>query len=925
MRLVEFSLSRRVTVSMIAVAVVLFGLVSFGRLPVSLLPDLSYPSLTVETRYDGAAPAEVESLVTRPVEEVVGVVTGVRRLTSSSRPGLSQVVLEFGWGRDMDFAALDVRQKLDLLSLPRDSARPVLLRFDPSNEPVLRLYLTGAESSTALRYVAEEVLKKDLESTEGVAAIKVNGGAEEEIEVRVDESKLARMGLSIEDVGRRLLSENVNEAGGSLYESEARYLVRAVNELSGSEDILSTIIATRDGRNVALGEVATVTRGTRRQDVRAGFDGAEAVELAIYKEGDANTVTVARAVENRLAALADEIPEGIAIHHGADQSRFIQASIDEVLSNALVGGLIAMLVLLLFLKNLRSTLIIGLTIPISIVATFFLMVRTGTSLNVMSLGGLALGVGMLVDNAIVVLEAIFKRHEAGASWSRASLEGASEVGRAVTASTLTTIAVFVPVVFLEGVAAQLFRDMALTVSFSLVASLAVALTLIPMLTALAGRGEDILRDSAPPSPAGRLRRGARAVLITAPGRGLAAVRWLLAGVGRSLAWLTRPASRAFDGGIRLLADAYPRALRWSLANRNLVLASVVTLFAGAVALVPRLGFDLIPAFSQGEFGFRVELPEGTPLDVTDRTVSELARSLDGDSRIGSYATLAGGKGFALTTTGSEGENVARIQVRMAPGASAADETVVADRLRGRLAAAPAVSRFEMERPTVFTFRPPIEVEVYADDLATLHRAAATIESALDDVAGLVDVESSAALGNPELQVRFLRQPLARLGLDLAQVAGDGAQQGAGRGGDAADRGRPRDRRRRPRPPRRRGLARRRARPDRRAPRRRADLPQVGGRGRARRRAGRDPAHRPEAGGGGLRQPRRPRHGRGRRRRARRARRARPAGLGRPPALRPGGGAGPLARRPPLRHGPGDLPRLPGDGLAVRVASSTRSW
>ncbi|HEX2164541.1 MAG TPA: efflux RND transporter permease subunit, partial [Thermoanaerobaculia bacterium] len=491
MRLIELSLRRRVTVSMLAVAVVLFGAVSFGRLPVSLLPDLTYPSLTVETRYDGAAPAEVESLVTRPVEEVVGVVTGVERLTSTSRPGLSQVVLELEWGRDMDFAALDVRQKLDLLTLPADAERPVLLRFDPANEPVLRLYLTGEnQGPTALRYVAEEVLKKDLESTEGVAAIKVNGGAEEEIEVRVDERKLAALGLSVEEVGGRLLAENVDQAGGSLYESEARYLVRAVNELTDTGDVRDVVIATREGRNVLLGEVATVVRGARRQEVLARHGGAPAVELAIYKEGDANTVQVAQSIRARLAALAGELPEGIEVHHGADQSRFIEASIDEVLSNALVGGLIAMIVLLLFLKSVRSTLIIGVSIPISIVATFFLMYRTGTSLNVMSLGGLALGVGMLVDNAIVVLEAVFKRHEAGEGWWTASLRGAGEVGGAVTASTLTTVAVFVPVVFLDGVAAQLFRDMALTVSFSLVASLAVALTLIPMMTALAGRGED---------------------------------------------------------------------------------------------------------------------------------------------------------------------------------------------------------------------------------------------------------------------------------------------------------------------------------------------------------------------------------------------------------------------------------------------------
>jgi HAE1 family hydrophobic/amphiphilic exporter-1 len=428
-------------------------------------------------------------------------------------------------------------------------------------------------------------------------------------------------------------------------------------------------------------------------------------------------------------------------------------------------------VLLLFLKSLRSTLIIGISIPISIVATFFLMYRTGTSLNVMSLGGLALGVGMLVDNAIVVLEAISRRREAGASWWDASRDGASEVGRAVAASTLTTVAVFVPVVFLDGIAAQLFRDMALTVSFSLLASLAVALTLIPMMTALAGRGADGVSATIPPAAVGgRARRAARAVLVTAPGRAVGGLRWLLRGLGRGLAWLARPVTRAFDGALGLLAGAYPRALRWSLANRTLVLAVVVALFAGAVALVPGLGFDLIPAFSQGEFGFQVELPEGTPLPATDRYVQELASVLDGDERIESYATLVGGKGFSLTSTGSEGENVARIQVRMAPGSDTATEAAVADRLRARLAEAAGVTRFEMERPTVFTFRTPIEVEVYGDDLAALHGAAAEIAAALDAIPGLVDVESSADLGNPELQVRFLREPLARLGLDLAQVA-----------------------------------------------------------------------------------------------------------------------------------------------------------
>ncbi|HUP43843.1 MAG TPA: efflux RND transporter permease subunit, partial [Thermoanaerobaculia bacterium] len=494
MGIVELSLRRRVTVAMVAIAVMLFGLVAFTRLPINLLPDISYPTVTVETRFPGAAPAEVESLVTRPVEEAVGVVAGVERMSSVSRPGLSQVTLELGWGRNMDFAALDVRQKLELLTLPEEAEKPVLLRFDPENAPILRLYVTAAAPAAPaeddaeddavaarpvpepdlyqLRYAGEEVIKKDLESTEGLAAVQVLGGYEEEIEVRVDEGKLSLLGLSIGEVRDRLGRENVNQAGGSLYEEEARYLVRSRNEFEDLGDILGTVLLARDGRVVTLADVATVERGHKRREVVTRYGGREAVELALYKEGDANTVTVAKAVAQRLERTRQELPAGIQVVSGADQSRFIQASIREVLSNAFIGGAIAIAVLLLFLRDVRSTLVIGLSIPLSIVATFFLMYRTGTTLNIMSLGGLALGVGMLVDNAIVVLEAIYRRREEGLPAFEAARKGATEVGRAVTASTLTTVAVFLPVVFLEGVAAQLFRDQALTVSFSLIASLA---------------------------------------------------------------------------------------------------------------------------------------------------------------------------------------------------------------------------------------------------------------------------------------------------------------------------------------------------------------------------------------------------------------------------------------------------------------------
>ncbi|MGD8375981.1 MAG: efflux RND transporter permease subunit, partial [Acidobacteriota bacterium] len=725
MGIVDFSLRRRVTVSMCAVALVLFGWVAFQRLSINLLPDISYPSLTVETRFPGAAPEEVEALVSRPVEEAVGIVQGVQRLTSTSRPGLSQVTLEFGWGRDMDFAAIDVRQKLDMLRLPQEVGKPVLLRFDPANDPVVRLYLTGGNDLYQLRYVAEEVLKKDLESTEGVAAIKVNGGYEDEIQIQIDERKLALLGLSIQDVNRKLLQENINQAGGSLYESEARYLVRAKNEFEDLDDIRETVLAAPEGRKILLGDVAKVRRGFKKREVITRYgDAGEAVELALYKEGDSNIVQVSRNIQARLAAVRSDLPEGVDLAVGVDQSRFIQASIQEVLSNALIGGAFAVLVLLFFLKDLRSTVIIGISIPISIIATFFLMYQTGTTLNIMSLGGLALGVGMLVDNAIVVLEAIHKRRERGQGPVEAARLGASEVGRAVIASTLTTIAVFLPVVFLEGIAAQLFLDMAMTVSFSLVASLAVALTLIPMMAALVGAAaEGTLVE---PARGGRIRRGARLVMVRIPGYGLLGVRFLLRWALRGIALLATPLTWAFDRMLGALTAAYPRMLRTSLRARPLVLAVVLAVFLGSLMLVPRLGMNLIPTFSQGEFSFQVELPEGTPLESTDRFMADIQSSLAGDDRVASYSSIAGGVGLSLSRTGSEGENVAQLQVRMAPEASREDEAAVIADLRSRLERNDA-ARFKFERPTYFSFHTPVEVEVYCDDLPELHAAARSVQ------------------------------------------------------------------------------------------------------------------------------------------------------------------------------------------------------
>ena len=488
MEITKTAIRRPVTVAMFVVAIILFGIVSLQRLPLNLLPDISYPSLTVQTELADTAPAEIEALITRPVEEQVGVVGGLRRLTSISRSDQSEVVLEFAWDTNMDFAAMDVREKLDGLVLPEDAEKPVVLRFDPSQDPIMRMQMFGDLSLSQLRYFAEKELKQGLESTEGVAAVKILGGREEQIHIDVDEKRLAELGIPITQVTNILRQENLNQASGSLYDDDARYMVRMLNEFHSVEEMHQIIVRSEDGRKVVLGDVARVWRGTKDREVIARLNGNESVELALYKEGDANTVTVSRDARDKLETMkkGPSYPTGLEYEIVFDQASFISESVNNVRTAAIFGGLLATAILFIFLRDARSTVIIGMSIPISIMATFAMMYQTDITLNIMSLGGVALGVGMLVDNSIVVLESVARHRRDGVSLADAAYRGTKEVGLAVTASTLTTVAVFVPLVFVEGIAGQLFKDQALTITYSLLASLLVALTFIPMILGLGG-------------------------------------------------------------------------------------------------------------------------------------------------------------------------------------------------------------------------------------------------------------------------------------------------------------------------------------------------------------------------------------------------------------------------------------------------------
>ena len=726
MKIVGFSIRRPVTVTMLFVAIAVFGGISYGRLALNLLPEISYPTLTIRTNYEGTAPAEVETLITETVENAVSVANNVIRVSSISKPEVSDVILEFSWRTNMDFAALDVREKLDVLQLPLDADKPILLRYDPSTDPIMRVSVSGSSDLSGIRYLSEEFVKSDLESIDGVAAVRISGGFEEEIHVELDEQKLASLGVSIQEVTTRLGQENINLTAGTLQEGESKYLVRTLNEFQDVEEINDVIVAQKNGVPIRLSDLGSAYSGYKERKVITRINGEESVEIAVFKAADANTVTAAAQVRTRLEELEQEysgkrVPLNFQVVF--DQSRFIEHSIDEVLNTALIGGILAIIVLFLFLRSVKSTLIIALSIPLSIVATFFLMYGANISLNIMSLSGLALGIGMLVDNSIVVLEAIHRYQTQGYSPREAADLGASEVGHAVVASTLTTVCVFAPIVFVEGIAGQLFADQALTVTFSLVASLLVAIMLIPMLASL---GQD----------------GAENARIETPKK----VREF---------FLVRP---------------YSWFLAYALRQRLVFLAVALVLFAAALSLLAGLGSELIPEISQGEFFVDLQLPPGTPVEQTSLRIEEVEAVIRQVPDVERYYTIVGSGNQTGASAVEERGHIGQILVALGPGMLHEKETAVLEGLREGLRDIPAVD-YKFSRPALFSFKQPIEVIVQGYNLQALKTYADRIRERLAQIPGLRDLKASTDGGNPEVQIHFDRQKLANYGLNINQAAG----------------------------------------------------------------------------------------------------------------------------------------------------------
>lgn len=814
---------------MLVLAGVLMGVISFARLPIDLLPDVTFPRLVVHTAYPDVAPAEVERLVTEPIEAQAAAVPGVEKVTSVSQEGVSLVTLRFTWGTDMDFATLNLRERMDNIRylLPESSARPNILRVDPQAEPIMTISIARtsrdgsaeSERDDLLRNkeIAETIFRRRLEQLDGVAQASVTGGLDREIHVELDPTLMETYSVSYQDVDNGLEQANYSSPGGSVLRGRYRYPLRTLGEFQSVGEIPDVVVARRGGRRgagagqgppgasssgtlpagaestptpyhlVRLSDVATVVDGFAEREAIARYDGFEAVGILVYKEPNANTVAVSEDVLATLDLLAEQYPE-FTVEVASNQASFISDAISNVVQALVLGGLLAFAVLFFFLRDPRYPMTVSLAIPVSVIVTFALMDAFGVSLNIMSLGGLALGVGMLVDNSIIVLENIFRHRQAGLPLREAAAKGAEEVQGAITASTLTTISVFGPIIYVEGVAGELFGALSLAVAFSLLASLLVALTLLPTMAGnLRGPQPAAALPAATPSerPSGFWRRAGRAVawLLRLPFRTVA----LVFSVGRQLFsfWtgLARqvlgaafsPLFDAFDRFFAAFAAWYHRLLDRALDRRGLVLGIAGSALAGVLLLASTLETDLLPNVDQGAFSVRVDLPEGTSLEATAESVAQLERALLDDPGVGAVFSRIGRD---VQTAGQQeeaaGVNTAVLQVRLTDDART--ERVL-ERVRAQTAGFPeGALSFETGQATALGqlmggSEADIAVRLLSQDIETSYAFAEEVERRLArGVPEIRNVRIDSERGQPQYQVSIDREKAARYSREPRLVA-----------------------------------------------------------------------------------------------------------------------------------------------------------
>jgi HAE1 family hydrophobic/amphiphilic exporter-1 len=735
---------RPILTGVIFFVVIILGVVSFSRLSIDLMPEITYPTISVVTSYGNVGPEEMEESITRPIEEALAAVQGVEEITSSSSEGQSQVRVAFTWGTDLDVAANDIRDRIDrvLGRLPEDITRPMIRKFDLSAFPIMFLSASGNLNPLDLRRIVEDQVKYRLERVPGVASVDIRGGLNREVHIDLRSDQLKALGISTDEVLAALRNENRNVPAGLYDKGNLEVLVRTQGEYGNLDEIRSTVITTRAGAPIRIGDVAKVVDSWEeiRQIVR--IDGKPGLRISISKQSGANTVNVAAGVREEMTRINRDIPQ-LRLVPIVDTSVYIKNSISNMGTAVLIGGLLAILILFLFLRNVSSTLIISTAIPISIIATFGLMYFSGFTLNIITFGGLALGIGMLVDNAIVVLENIYRHREEGSDNIQSALIGTSEVWSAIMASTLTTIVVFFPVVFIRGMSGIMFRQMAMVVSFSLLCSLVVALTLIPMLASRFLRFQ----------PAEHYRNENRLHRIYAYS----------------------------EETFRRVEQRYSSLLQLALGRKKTVLISAVVLFAVSIAMVRLIGVELMPATDEGEVRVNIEMAVGTKLEIMDqttRTVEEIVRRQVPEAV--SIMSESGGGGYHAA-----GGHTGEVRVTLVPISKRhRSSEQIANDLRRALAGLPGVTIRTRAGQGLFVLRmgaqtdSGVEIEIRGYDLATAQALAQRVNEVVAKIPGITDTQISREEGNPEQIIRINREKAADLGLGVSRI-GDALQTAIG--------------------------------------------------------------------------------------------------------------------------------------------------
>ncbi|WP_085994073.1 efflux RND transporter permease subunit [Oceanobacillus senegalensis] len=726
MKLINTSVKRPVGVIMVVLAILALGLMSVRNLAVDLFPQIDLPVAVVATNYSDAAPEDIENLISRPIESAVSTVEGIDTIQSQSQSGSSLVIMMFKNGTNLDQALLDVREKIDQVKgmLPEQAGDPSILRFSPEAMPVMYVGLTGKDTAT-LTELANDQIVPFFERQAGVASVTVEGAKTREIHLVMDPAKLQQYGVTTQTVMQAINDTNQSASVGTVDKGNQDLQMRVSGEFESVDDIRETIIQTQTGATIHVEDVAEV-KDTFQESTSASFvNGEKSLVLSIMKQTDANTVEVASTIRDNLEKLNADLGDNVGLEILIDTSEFIEMSIDSVVQNIIIGGAISIFILLLFLKSIRATIVIGLSIPIALISTFALMYFAGETLNVLTLGGLALGIGMMVDSSIVILENIYSYRKRGNSLKDSAINGASELAPAVIASTTTTLVVFLPMVFVEGIAADLFMPLGLAVAFSLIASLVVAITLVPMLSSkLLSKAME--------------EHGRR--------------YW-------------------FDRFLDWLKDRYSNGLKRVITFRKTTVFVVIAALIGSLALIPTIGAEFIPASDQGQAQISVETEAGTTFAYTStivQQVNEILADYDEVMEV-NYVTVSGsGGGGNPMMRGSS--NGATYTLQLIPASERGRSTTdIVQELDGKLQKIAGAEITASSMDAGMSMGDPIQIALTGPEHEVLQELSREVVAEISTVDGVFNPTSSAQEGIPQMEIVIDEEKAAMYGLNESQI------------------------------------------------------------------------------------------------------------------------------------------------------------